>query len=84
MLLEKTDAYITTIGDDHQIKLPGNMPIGAKVAVILVPPDTPDQASRQARFRATLNAIRAASQSESLPSISDDALDVLIKKARKP
>jgi hypothetical protein len=83
MLLEKTDAYITTIGDDHQIKLPGNMPVGAKVAVILVPSDTPDEASRQARFRATLNAIRAASQLESPSPISDDDLNVLIRKARK-
>jgi len=85
MALETTSAYITTVGSDHTIVLPAEMPVGATVAVIVVPTSTTsvDDAARRARFAETLSAIRAASARETPPAISDDDLDALIEKARK-
>ena len=81
-MLEKTEAYITVVGSDHKIALPSRMPVGAKVAVILVGDDQTEDLARQQRFADTLAAIRAASLEE-LPVISDAELDELIARARK-
>lgn len=85
MALETTPAYVTKVGSDHTIVLPEEMPVGATVAVIVVPTGvaTGDDAARRARFAETLTAIRAASAGGSQPAISDGELDALIEKARK-
>ena len=81
-MLEKTEAYITIVGNDHKIALPAEMPVGAKVAVILMGDDPTSELARQQRFADTLAAIRNASLEE-LPVISDTELDELIARARK-
>jgi len=85
MALETIPAYITKVGSDHTIVLPDEMPVGATVAVIVVPADitAADDAARRARFAETLTAIRDASAGGSRPAISDGELDALIEKARK-
>jgi hypothetical protein len=85
MALETTPAYVTKVGSDHTIVLPDEMPIGATVAIIVVPTGAAsgDDAARRARFAETLAAIRAASAGRPQPAISDGELDALIEKARK-
>lgn len=80
-----TPAYISTVRSDHTIILPNDIPIGAKVAVVLVGPDNEqimDQA-RYARFQKVLDAIKAAVDSGSEPpAISDVEIDARIERAR--
>ncbi len=86
MTLETTSAYITKVRPDHTVVLPADMPVGATVAVVVVPSDATevDEAARHDRFAKTLDAIRAASAQETtLPSVSDGELDALIETARK-
>ena len=87
MELETIPAYITVVNPDRTIVLPDDMPIGARVAVVIVPSDLslPDNdAARHERFAKTLAAIKAAMESaEPSPTISDDDLDELIEAARK-
>ncbi|MCK6630452.1 MAG: hypothetical protein L6R45_35435 [Anaerolineae bacterium] len=84
MTIETTPAYITTVGPDHTIVLPDDIAVGATVAVVLMSNVPGDDEGRQARFAATLAAIRAASIGEGpLPSIADEDLEVLVKKARR-
>ena len=75
-------AYVTQVGDNHIVRLP-EVPIGATVAVIVMP-DAVEQTetARRARFAATLDAVRKASLREP-PNISDAELDTLIERARK-
>lgn len=78
--------YITTAGSDHTIVVPPNIPVGATVAVIVLPTDAGDQndAARSARFRETLAAIQAASAPEgSQVVISDEELAALVERACK-
>ena len=83
MTLETTQAYITTVGPDHTVVLPDNIEVGTTVAVIVMS-NVPKDDERQARFVATLAAIRAASATTaSLPPISDADLEDLIQKARQ-
>ncbi len=82
MTLETTPAYITTVGPDHTIALPDDITVGATVAVVLM--SDPNDDERQARFAATLEAIRAASAAQaSLPAVTDVDLEALVKKARQ-
>ncbi len=86
MPVPTTPAYITTVGPDRTIVLPAEMAEGTTIAVIVLPDSSEpaDNLARKARFEATLNAIRAASVTEnSPPAISDEQLNVLIKKARR-
>jgi len=75
MALETIPAYITKVGSDHTIVLPNEMPVGAMVAVIVVPTDVAaaDVAARRARFAETLAAIRAASVGGAPSAIPDKA-----------
>ena len=87
MSLTSTPAYVATVGEDHTIVLPEEIPVGAQVTITVIPssvPDPHDGGTRRARFEETLAAIHAASTVETTPpAISDAELDALIKKARK-
>lgn len=79
-----TPAYITTIRPDRTIVLPDEMAVGATVAVVVLPSiSEPDSVARKQRFEATLSAISSAAKVENAPSISDEQLNELIKKAIK-
>jgi hypothetical protein len=84
MTLETTRAYITIVGPDHTVVVPDDIAVGATVAVVVMS-TTPDaEAERQARFAATLAAIRAASAPETTPAaVTDTELEALIKEARQ-
>jgi hypothetical protein len=85
MTITTTPAYIATVGDDHTVVLPEEIPVGARVTITVIPSvsDQQDGEARSARFSATLAAIQAASARTTPPAISDAELDTLIKKARK-
>lgn len=80
MTLKTTSAYITTVGPDHTIVLPDDIAVGATVAVVLMPLSA--ETERQARFAATLAAVRAAA-GQATPPVTDEELKVLVKKARQ-
>jgi hypothetical protein len=85
MAVELTQAHIAHIQPDHTIVLPEEMPVGATVAVIVLPvPVAPpdEEAARRARFEATLAAIRAAMSESAAPPPSEAELEALIEKAR--
>ena len=81
-----TSAFVTTVGSDRVIKLPPEMPVGTTVAVIAVPSGVAerDETARQARFAATLAAIRQASETgASKAAPSDTDLTAFVERARK-
>jgi hypothetical protein len=84
MAIEMTPTHIATIRPDHTITLPTEMPIGAKVMIIVMPDESAkvDERARQERFAKTLEAIRVAMKMP-LPKISDAKLNALVDKARK-
>ena len=84
MILETTTTYITTISKNHTIDLPTEMPVGATVAVILMPKQVSiiDEAKRHADFQATLEIIRSLPQ-QPRAEISDEEFDQLIEEARE-
>lgn len=86
MALKPTPPHVTTIGTDHTIVLPHDIPEGATVAVIVLPTTIkiPDETDRQERFAETFTAIRNAMAHEAeQPPLSDAELNALIEKARK-
>jgi len=81
-----TAAYVSTVKADHTIELPKSIPIGAKVAVTLLPTEDPEaeNALRTLRFQKVMDAIRTAISSNYItPEISDDELNALIREARQ-
>jgi hypothetical protein len=86
MTITTTPAYIATVGDDHTIVLPEEIPVGARVTITVIPtgPNQQEDEARSARFAETLAAIQAAARARTTPpAISDAELGALIKKARK-
>jgi hypothetical protein len=86
MSLTSTSAYVATVGEDHTIVLPEEIPVGAQVTITVIPSSVPNEhdEARRARFEETLAAIHAALTVEAPgPTISDAELDARIKKARK-
>ena len=87
MHVTSTPAYIVTVGADHTVILPEEIPVGSQVTITVIPSsalDQPNEAARHARFGETLAAIQSALTSGTTPAtISDADLDTLIKKARK-
>jgi hypothetical protein len=80
--METTQAYIVTVGPDHTIVLPEDIAVGSTVVVVLLTTPLEGDPHRQARFMATIEAIRAATAIEvSPPVIADTDLEALIKKA---
>jgi hypothetical protein len=87
MPLTSTPAYIVTVGADHTVVLPKEIPVGSQVTITVIPSsalDQQDDAARHARFGETLAALQSASTTGATPAtVSDADLDSLIKKARK-
>ncbi|MEZ4659929.1 MAG: hypothetical protein R2911_20430 [Caldilineaceae bacterium] len=81
-----TSAFFSTVEANRTIVLPNSIPIGAKVAVILLPTesDNDENVMRAARFQQVMNAIRNAINSNFMaPDISDQDLNQLIDEARQ-
>jgi hypothetical protein len=82
MELQLTPTYITTVNADHTVVLPVDVPVGAHVAIVLIP-SAADEVARQARFATTLAAIKEAAQathyetSKDLDSLMDDLVRLL-------
>ena len=81
-----TSAYVSTVGADRTIVLPESVPVGAKVAVVLLPADETfdGNEARKARFRIVMDAIRAAMDSR-FPAreVGEAELEKLIDEARQ-
>ena len=80
-------AYIATVERDHTIHLPEAIPVGSKVAVLLLPAaaalSDPNN-DRRARFEQVLAAVRTAiAEGFSPPAISDTELNARIRRARQ-
>jgi hypothetical protein len=84
MSVEMTPTHIATVRPDHTIALPAEMPVGAKVMVIVMPDESAraQEAARRERFAKTLEAIRAAMQMPPAQA-TDSEIDSLVDKARK-
>mgnify|MGYP001590461772 CR=1 FL=1 len=84
MSVEMTPTHIATVRPDHTIALPAEMPVGAKVMVIVMPDESAraKEAARKERFAKTLEAIRAAMRMP-LAQAADAEIDSLVDKARK-
>lgn len=82
---EMTPAFVTIVAADHTVVVPDDVPVGATIAIIVVPFTTKaNDDARRARFADTLSAIRLAMKHESsTASPSDHELDMLVEKARK-
>ena len=81
-----TSAFVSTVNADRTIVLPEGIPVGAKVAVVLLPSDETQEesAARNMRFQKVMDAIRAAINNNfAAPSISDKELEQLIEEARQ-
>ena len=85
MSLTSTPAYVATVGEDHIIVLPEEIPVGAQVIITVIPSafEQLGDDARRARFARTLAAIDAASRSEAAqPDISEVDLDAVVEQAR--
>ena len=81
-----TSAYVSTVGSDRTIVLPESVPVGAKVAVVLLPTEEAgaESQSRSARFQIVMDAIRAAMESNyATREVTDVELDQMIVEARQ-
>ncbi|MFZ4655472.1 MAG: hypothetical protein ACOYNY_00570 [Caldilineaceae bacterium] len=81
-----TAAYISTVRPDHTVVLPSNVPIGAKVAIVIMSPDESNitEKARHARFQKMLDAIKAATAAGfTPPALSDAEIDARIERARR-
>ena len=84
MDLDRVAAYVASVPPDRTIRLPDDLPVGAAIAVILLPPTSAlDEDSRRERFARTRAALRAAAErAASGPAVDDATLDALIDRAR--
>lgn len=85
-MLAMTTSFISVVDRSRTITLPDSVPIGAKVAVVLLPGEEKPEAgsTRATRFAAVMTAIRAAIADEfTPPEIGDAELDARIDRARK-
>jgi hypothetical protein len=81
-----TSAFVSTVKADRTIVVPEGIPVGAKVAVVLLPTEETQEesAARNMRFQKVMDAIRAAINTNfTSPSVSDKELDKLIEEARQ-
>jgi hypothetical protein len=86
MSLSTTPAYIGTVGEGHTVSVPSEVPIGSKVAILLLPPEASDEkeSARKERFESVLAAIRSAiAAGYTTPTISDEELEARIRRARQ-
>lgn len=77
-------AFISTVDANRTIALPYSIPVGAKVAVMVMSEEAAeDSPERRLRFERVMAAIQAAmAEGFSPPAISDRELDSRIKMAR--
>jgi hypothetical protein len=81
-----TPAFVSTVKADRTIEIPESIPVGSKVAVILLPHDEQleESAARELRFHKVMDAIRAAINNNFVsPEISDKELNKRIREARQ-
>lgn len=81
-----TTAYVSIVKANRTIELPEDIPVGVKVAVIVLPPEESlaENAARNSRFQKVMDVIRLAMNSHfTPPDISDRELDQLIDEARQ-
>jgi hypothetical protein len=86
MSVSTTPAYIGTVGEGHTISVPAEIPIGAKVAILLLPTSPSDEGDtgRGERFASVLAAIRSAiAAGYTTPDISEEELNARISHARQ-
>lgn len=85
MELDPVTAYVAVVRPDRTVRLPENVPVGATVAVVLLPgASAHDDEARRERFERTLEALRtAAARGPHGPAVDDEALDALIDRARR-
>lgn len=83
MRMMTTATYISTVKANRTIELPSGIPVGSKVAIVLLPSEA-DSAIRQQRFQSVIDTIRSAIASNFVaPDISDKQLKTLIVEARQ-
>jgi len=74
-------AFMTTVGEDHLVRMPNTVPSGTRVAIVVV---EDAERERTARFDAVLAAIRNAIAQgytgDDAPS--QDEIALVVKKAR--
>jgi hypothetical protein len=85
MSLTITSAYIAIVGEDHTIILPDDIPVGSRVSITVIPLSTqqPEDELRRTRFSDTLKAAQSATDAPATPSLNDEELDALVKRARR-
>lgn len=75
-----------TVEPDHTIKVPADLPVGARVMVVSVPSlvDMKDDVARRERFAATRAAI-ARAMVEGFPKTipTNEEIETLVKSARR-
>ena len=83
MSVSTTPAYISTVSEGHVVSVPIEVPIGARVAILLLPPSNDEEeAGRRARFEHGFAAIRAAiAAGYTTPAVADEDLDEKIRRA---
>jgi hypothetical protein len=79
-----TPAVVSTVKPDRTIVLPDAIPIGAKIAVVVLPSEeSQEDTDRAIRFQVVMDTIRNAINSDfEPPEISDTELNQLIDEAR--
>lgn len=77
-------AFVSTVGATRTIALPDDIPVGARIAVMVITEEiVDDHPKRRARFDAVMAAIQAAMREGfSPPAISDSEFDARIDRAR--
>lgn len=86
MSLSTTPAYIGTVEEGHTVSVPSDVPVGTKVAILLLPSTAVEEqeAGRKERFGNVLAAIRSAiAAGYTAPAIPDEELDARIRRARQ-
>ena len=81
-----TSAYVSTVGADRTIVLPESVPVGAKVAVVLLPDDETVGGgdARSMRFQIVMDSIQAAMDSHfATREVTEAELKQLIYEARQ-
>ncbi len=86
MSVSTTPAYSGTVSEGHTVRIPAEVPIGARVAILLLPSEAVDEREfeRKEKFESVMAAIRAAiAAGYTPPAISDEELDARIRRARQ-
>ncbi len=84
MMSLPTKAILAVVEEDHTVKLPADMPVGAKVAIFLMPTEEMQAAeqTREARFAAALALINEAAKKPQ-KEVSKEEVHALVDEARR-